>query len=117
MASQPAEFYETVKMLSSEPPCESQDDNRNTTEMTNKNKSLQDQDNTMTSFSREDYAQNSQHSGSSHKGDELGANSEIGTKLRALYSSIQDETIPERFLDLLEKLDQAERKSASHSRN
>nr|WP_237122702.1 NepR family anti-sigma factor [Pseudochrobactrum asaccharolyticum] len=47
----------------------------------------------------------------------MGANSEIGTKLRALYSSIQDETIPERFLDLLEKLDQAERKSASHSRN
>ncbi len=84
--------------------------------MTNKNKTLQDQDNAMTSFSREDYAQNSQHSGSS-KGDELGANSEIGTKLRALYSSIQDETIPDRFLDLLEKLDQAERKSASHSRN
>ena len=85
--------------------------------MTNKNKTLQDQDNAMTSFSREDYAQNSQHSGSSNKGDELGANSEIGTKLRALYSSIQDETIPDRFLDLLEKLDQAELKSASHSRN
>ncbi|KXF76203.1 RNA polymerase [Paramesorhizobium deserti] len=41
--------------------------------------------------------------------DELGPNSEIGSKLRALYTSIQEETIPDRFLDLLEKLDQAER--------
>ncbi|OYR11140.1 hypothetical protein CEV32_1437 [Brucella rhizosphaerae] len=32
-------------------------------------------------------------------------------KLKALYTSIQDETIPDRFLDLLEKLDQAEQES------
>ncbi|GGA96152.1 hypothetical protein GCM10011491_25670 [Brucella endophytica] len=44
-----------------------------------------------------------------HGRDELGPNSEIGSKLKALYTSIQEETIPERFLDLLEKLDQAER--------
>jgi hypothetical protein len=48
----------------------------------------------------------------SHGQDELGPNTEIGSKLRALYSSIQDEIIPDRFLDLLDKLDQAER---SHS--
>lgn len=40
--------------------------------------------------------------------DGLGANSDIGSKLRALYGSIQDEGIPDRLLDLLEKLDQAE---------
>jgi len=45
--------------------------------------------------------------------DELGPNSEIGSKLRALYTSIQEETIPARFLDLLERLDQAERNSSS----
>lgn len=92
-------------------------DNRNKTEMTNNNKTLQDQDNAMTSFSREHHAQSTPRAGGLNKGDELGPNSEIGSKLRALYSSIQDETIPDRFLDLLEKLDQAERKSASHSRN
>lgn len=40
--------------------------------------------------------------------DILGPNCEVGLKLKALYSSIQDETIPDRFLDLLEKLDQVE---------
>ncbi|MBN9047269.1 MAG: RNA polymerase [Rhizobiales bacterium] len=40
--------------------------------------------------------------------DILGPNSEIGLKLRSLYSSIQDESIPDRFLDLLEKLDRVE---------
>ena len=29
-------------------------------------------------------------------------------KLRSLYAAVQDEAIPDRFLDLLEKLDQAE---------
>lgn len=43
------------------------------------------------------------------KADEsLGPSSDIGAKLRALYSSIQDEGIPDRFLDLLEKLDRIE---------
>ena len=41
----------------------------------------------------------------------LGPNCEVGLKLKALYTSIQDETIPDRFLDLLEKLDQAEQES------
>jgi hypothetical protein len=40
--------------------------------------------------------------------DILDPNSQIGVKLRSLYSAVQDEAIPERFLDLLEKLDQAE---------
>lgn len=34
--------------------------------------------------------------------------SEISKKLRALYDSVQGEAIPDRFLDLLEKLDQIE---------
>jgi len=41
----------------------------------------------------------------------IDANSEIGLKLKALYSSLQEEPIPEKFLDLLEKLDASERKS------
>ncbi|EJN05586.1 NepR family anti-sigma factor [Phyllobacterium sp. YR531] len=42
------------------------------------------------------------------------AETEIGLKLRALYASVQEEEIPARFLDLLEKLDEAER---LHSRS
>jgi hypothetical protein len=40
--------------------------------------------------------------------DGLGPNTDIGAKLRALFISVQDEGIPDKFLDLLEKLDQAE---------
>ncbi len=40
--------------------------------------------------------------------DILDPNSQIGVKLRSLYAAVQDEAIPDRFLDLLEKLDQAE---------
>ncbi|MDM9626000.1 NepR family anti-sigma factor [Rhizobium sp. S152] len=40
--------------------------------------------------------------------DILDPNSQIGVKLRSLYSAVQEEAIPDRFLDLLEKLDQAE---------
>ncbi|CDM58803.1 hypothetical protein LPU83_3153 [Rhizobium favelukesii] len=40
--------------------------------------------------------------------DILDPNSQIGVKLRSLYAAVQEEAIPERFLDLLEKLDQAE---------
>jgi hypothetical protein len=43
--------------------------------------------------------------------DGLGPNSDIGAKLRTLYSQIQDEGTPDWLLDLLEKLDDAERKS------
>lgn len=45
--------------------------------------------------------------------DGLGPTSDIGAKLRALYGAVQDEGIPEKLLDLLEKLDQAEQQSAA----
>jgi len=41
----------------------------------------------------------------------LGPNAEIGRRLRAFYRSVEVEPIPERFLDLLEKLDEAEKKA------
>ncbi len=34
---------------------------------------------------------------------------EIGRKLNALYRSIEDEPVPDRIMELLEKLDEAER--------
>jgi len=40
---------------------------------------------------------------------DLGPTTDIGSKLRALYGSVQDEGIPKHLLDLLEKLDEAER--------
>lgn len=41
--------------------------------------------------------------------DELfGSNSQIANQLRAFYTSIQEEEIPDRFLDLLEQLDEIE---------
>lgn len=45
--------------------------------------------------------------------DGLGPNSDIGAKLRAYYGTVQEEPIPEKFLDLLEKLDQAEQSPAA----
>jgi hypothetical protein len=45
--------------------------------------------------------------------DILDPNSQIGVKLRSLYAAAQDEAIPDRFLDLLEKLDQVEQRMAS----
>lgn len=41
--------------------------------------------------------------------DGLGPNSDIGAKLRAFYGAVQDQPIPDKFLDLLEKLDEVER--------
>ncbi|URK89024.1 hypothetical protein LP421_14915 [Rhizobium sp. RCAM05350] len=35
-------------------------------------------------------------------------NTQIASKLKALYSAIEQEPIPDTFLDLLEKLDRAE---------
>ncbi|WP_438753708.1 NepR family anti-sigma factor [Pararhizobium sp. O133] len=32
----------------------------------------------------------------------------MATKLKALYTAVEEEPIPDMFLDLLEKLDQAE---------
>lgn len=43
--------------------------------------------------------------------DGLGPSSDIGSKLRALYSAVQEEPIPSNLLDLLEKLDEAEQKT------
>lgn len=48
--------------------------------------------------------------------DGLGPTSDIGAKLRALYGAVQDEGIPERLLDLLEQLDQAEQRSGAASK-
>jgi hypothetical protein len=45
--------------------------------------------------------------------DILDPNNQIGVKLRSLYAAAQDEAIPDRFLDLLEKLDQVEQRMAS----
>ena len=47
--------------------------------------------------------------------DGLGPNSDIGAKLRAYYGAVQDQPIPDKFLDLLEKLDQVERASKPKS--
>jgi hypothetical protein len=38
---------------------------------------------------------------------------EIPKKLKEYYDALQDEAIPDRFLDLLERLDQAERAAVS----
>lgn len=49
--------------------------------------------------------------------DGLGPTSDIGSRLRALYGAVQEEGVPDQLLDLLEKLDSAERaqsKSSSH---
>ena len=45
---------------------------------------------------------------SRRKDDVLGANSDIGAKLRAYYGAVQDQPIPDKFLDLLERLEQVE---------
>ncbi|MGN6488260.1 MAG: NepR family anti-sigma factor [Devosia sp.] len=41
--------------------------------------------------------------------DGLGPNSDIGNKLRALYGAVQDEGIPDKLLQLLDRLDEVER--------
>ena len=41
----------------------------------------------------------------------LDPNASISRKLRDYYGALQEEAIPDRFLDLLERLDAAERKS------
>jgi hypothetical protein len=45
--------------------------------------------------------------------DGLGPNSDIGNKLRALYGAVQDEGIPNKLLELLDRLDEVERQSKS----
>lgn len=48
-----------------------------------------------------------------HQGPQRGdPNEAISRKLKLLYTAVEEEGIPDRFLDLLEKLDLAERASA-----
>ena len=51
---------------------------------------------------------NSQKSGSQPPKRADDPNAQIANKLRAFYHSVQDEALPQRFLDLLEKLDAVE---------
>lgn len=41
--------------------------------------------------------------------DSLETNSQIALKLRALYNSVETQPLPDVFMDLLEKLDLAEK--------
>jgi hypothetical protein len=47
--------------------------------------------------------------------DGLGPNSDIGSRLRALYGAVQEEGVPDQLLDLLEKLDNAEKNQSATS--
>lgn len=47
--------------------------------------------------------------------DGLGPNTDIGSRLRALYGAVQEEGVPDQLLDLLEKLDAAEHEQAEKS--
>jgi hypothetical protein len=47
--------------------------------------------------------------------DGLGPNSDIGNKLRALYGAVQDEGIPDKLLQLLDRLDEVERQNKTDS--
>ena len=40
---------------------------------------------------------------------------DIGSRLRALYGAVQDEGVPEQLLDLLERLDTAEKAQTQKS--
>ena len=40
-------------------------------------------------------------------------NAQIARKLRSFYLSVQEESVPQRFVDLLEKLDAAEQQHSS----
>ncbi|WP_336278476.1 NepR family anti-sigma factor [Bartonella sp. CB175] len=48
--------------------------------------------------------------------DILGVNSEIARKLRQFYMEIQEEALPVRLLELLERLDQAEKLSLRNAK-
>ena len=45
-------------------------------------------------------------------GDPLAPGGRIGARLRALYKEIESEPIPETLIDLLEQLDEAERRQS-----
>ncbi|WP_108004151.1 NepR family anti-sigma factor [Mycoplana dimorpha] len=42
------------------------------------------------------------------------ADAQIAHRLRSFYLSVQEEPIPQRFLELLERLDVAEQRSEAH---
>ncbi|WP_036486496.1 NepR family anti-sigma factor [Nitratireductor basaltis] len=48
----------------------------------------------------------------SRDGDPLGANSEIGRKLKQYYDDLVSEDIPDRFASLLSQLEQKEKPQA-----
>lgn len=58
-----------------------------------------------------DIPENHRRAGPTHRTGSLpkDPNAQIASKLKALYTSVEQEPIPDIFLDLLEKLDQAER--------
>lgn len=43
--------------------------------------------------------------------------SQVNNLLKAMYGSVENQGIPERFLDLLEKLDEAERKHSASAQS
>ena len=49
--------------------------------------------------------------GRGRRKDPLGPESEIGARLRALYSEVEKEPVPTELLDLLEQLGEAERRA------
>ena len=51
---------------------------------------------------------NKQNTGSQTPPKVNDPNAQIAMKLRTFYHSVQDEALPQRFLDLLEKLDAVE---------
>lgn len=48
--------------------------------------------------------------GGGRGGGPLGPDSEIGARLRALYAEVEQQPIPSDLIDLLEQLDEAERR-------
>ncbi|WP_414692784.1 NepR family anti-sigma factor [Pararhizobium sp.] len=48
-------------------------------------------------------------------GSPKGPNAQIAAKLKALYTAVEEEPIPDIFLDLLEQLDQAEQRGKSRA--
>lgn len=58
-------------------------------------------------------ATNSRRRKARTQSDPLGANSEIGRKLRQYYDELITEDVPDRFADLLRKLEDHERGSVS----
>jgi hypothetical protein len=64
-------------------------------------------------YMRDKKAMNDLSSIRRQRDDGLGATSDIGNKLRALYGAVQQEGIPDKLLDLLDRLDEVERQTGS----